>query len=182
MIHYTLLPEKELRALKREYRTRILIVLICFISCGIIVGIISLLPSYILSYTQEKDSIGKLESVKKSRVDNGADTYSKELSDSSDILQSLKKDHDPIIFSEILKRIIQYKNKSVSLNAFQISKTPNASSSIEMMILGKAMTRESLLEFKKNIEQDAGILKVELPLSDLAKSKDVSFSLKINFK
>ncbi len=182
MIHYTLLPETEIKSLKREYKTRIFIVLLFFISCGITVGIISLFPSFILSYTQEKNSLQKIESFQKNRVDNGSAEFSRELSESSIILQKLKADQDHVVFSDMLKRIIQYKNKSVALYSFQILRTSTASSSLEMVLQGKALTRESLLEFKRAIEQDASVLRVELPLSDLAKSKDISFGLRIHFK
>lgn len=179
MIHYTLLPEKEMRRLRREYRVRVFIFLLFFISCAITVGIGFLIPSYILSYNQEKESIKKIESIQKDREVSGIDNILKELSNSSDLLKKLKVDENPVIFSDIIKIVLNYKSGGVSIQAIQITKNTEASSTVEMILQGKATTRERVLEFKKKLEQDERIVKVELPISDLAKSKDLVFSIRI---
>ena len=65
MIHYTLLPEKEAGALRLEYKIRILIVLLFFVSCAVIVGIISLIPGYVISSIKENELTSKMDELKK---------------------------------------------------------------------------------------------------------------------
>lgn len=180
MIHYTLLPEKEMRSLKREYRTRVFIILLFFISCGIIIGIISLFPAFILSYSQGKDSIEKIETIHKNRESRGIDLISKELSDNYQMIKKLKSENGIAKVSDIIFEISKLRPNQISLNSFQIDKTKEtATSSISVIIQGKAMARESLIIFKKNLESDKRIIKVELPISDLAKSKNVPFSVRL---
>ncbi|MEK7463707.1 MAG: hypothetical protein AAB610_01125 [Patescibacteria group bacterium] len=180
MIHYTLLPEKEIKSLKKEYRTRLFIVLIFFVSCGILTGIVSLIPAYIFSYTQEKEAIKNLQSLQESRRERGTDVVVDDLASAQSLIEDLKKHQDSAEFSQIISEIVLRKPAQVSISSFQLgSSGETASSSLEVIVQGKAMTRDSLVNFKKILEQNPLILKIDLPISDLAKSKDVSFALKL---
>lgn len=185
MIHYTLLPEKEIKSLKREYITRLFVVLLFFVSCGIAVGIISLLPAYILSYTQEDRALEDVRIMEKGRQDRGTDMLLSELATTTDIINRLKANEDNIVFADLLSRIILHKPGGVSLTSFQISKIPvegALSSSVEVVLQGKALTREALVDFKKQLEGNPSISGVDLPLSDLAKSKNILFAVKFTMQ
>jgi adenylate cyclase class IV len=60
--------------------------------------------------------------------------------------------------------------------------TKSASSSAEIVIQGKSKTRESLLTFKKNLEQDKMFYDIEMPISDLAKTIDSTYAIKFKLK
>ena len=185
MLHYTLLPEKETKALKREYRTRLFVVLLFFVSCGVFMGIMSLVPAYILSYTQEKRALEDLRVMEKGRQDRGADTILKELASSTEITNRLKANEDSVVFGDIISRIIIHKPGQVSLTSFQILKVPAEGappSRVEVILQGKALTREALVVFKKQLESNPLISGVNLPLSDLAKSKDILFTVKFTMQ
>ena len=83
MIHYTLLPEKEIKTLKREYRMRLVIFFLFFMSVAVLAGIFSLTPGFVLSYTQEKEALEHLKKVEKSRKDKGLDSIIKELNETN---------------------------------------------------------------------------------------------------
>lgn len=182
MIHYTLLPEKEMKSLRTEYRIRVMVVLLFFISTAIIIGVCSLIPSYVISYSQEKDALLKNQSVEKSAAEKQHEVYSAELTASSEILKKIKSEQAPIIFSDLIRKIVNYKNKNIAFDSIQLSQTQDASSTAELILQGKASTRDILINFKKTLEKDSGIVKVELPASDLAKNKDIEFALRIKFK
>lgn len=180
MIHYTLLPEKEIRSLKREYRTRVFVILFLFISCGVMIGIVALFPAFILSYSQGKNSVEKIKTIKKNREARGIDTISNELSDNYQMMNKLKINDDITKSSEAIFEISKLRSNQVSLTSFQITKSSNtATSSLNITIQGKASTRESLIEFKKNLESNKRIEKIELPISDLAKSKNILFAVRL---
>lgn len=180
MIHYTLLPEKEIKVLKKEYRTRLFIVALFFISFSILAGVASLIPSYVYSYIQEKDALTSLQALQDSRKERGTDSVIKELAAAQTLVEDLKKYHDSADFSQVISEIISRKNSQILLNSFQIKESEDiAKKSLDVVIQGKALTRDSLLAFKKNLEQNPFISKIELPVSDLAKSKDISFALKL---
>jgi heme exporter protein D len=182
MIHYTLLPEKEIRALKKEYRIRFFVVLLFFVSFAVFVGIVSLIPSYVFSYMQEKQALNDLQSLQDSRRERGTDAIMKDLSDTQQLVNKLKNRHDPIVFSQVIAEIIERKSSQVALNSFQINQSSTASSTLDVSIQGTAQTRDSLLAFRESLEQNPFISKIDLPISDLAKSRDISFALKLTIQ
>lgn len=180
MIHYTLLPEKEIKALKREYRIRLVIFFLFFMSVAVLAGIFSLAPGFILSYTQEKEALEHLKKVEKNRKDKGLDSVVKELNQTNTIIKKLEENSGNLIYSKIVSQIIGHKTNGLSIKSFDISKSPNATSSADVVIQGKATTRDSLISFKNKLEADPLISNLQLPVSDLAKSKDISYSIKIS--
>jgi hypothetical protein len=180
MIHYTLLPEKEIKALKREYRMRLVIFFLFFMSVAVLVGIFSLAPAFVISYTQEKEALEHLKKVEKNRKDKGLDSVVKELSETNLIIKKLEENTNDIVFSKVIFKIIGYKTNGLTIKSFDVSKAPNATSTVDVVIQGKASTRDSLISFKNKLESDPLISNLQLPVSDLAKSKDISYSIKIS--
>lgn len=180
MIHYTLLPEKEMRSLKREYRTRLLIFFLFFLSCSILIGILALVPAYYFSYSQEKESINRFSAIQKSRQEQGTTNLIKELSQDSDILKKLSRSKESVIWSQIISEITNHKATGITITSLALSKPINATSTIGIALQGKASTRDALIQFKNKLEADPSIVKVGLPVSDLAKSKDIMYSITIS--
>lgn len=150
-------------------------------SCAILLGVISLAPGFILSYTQEKDALDRLEMLQKSRQNSSSSSIIKELADSSALIKKLKSRKDSIVFSSIISKILNDKPSGVSITSFDISTSgEEATSTISVVIQGKSATRESLVLFKDKISSDPLVLNVELPVSDLAKSKDIYYSIRIS--
>jgi hypothetical protein len=179
MIHYTLLPEKDAKGLKLEYRIRVFIVLLFFVSCAVIAGIISLTPAYMISSIQEKELNDKLLAVQKSKVARGVDVSIEELNKSSEILKILKETDRATHISSTIQEIASLKLPSSTFNSIQINHVPEDKSDYEIIIQGRSSTRESLLELKKSLEINPIFSKVEFPIPDLTKSKDVTFAVKL---
>ncbi len=182
MIHYTLLPDKEIKSLKKEYRTRLFIVMAFFVSFGILAGLVSLVPSYVFSYTREKEALKNLQVLQDSRRERGTDVVMKDLAETQKLVDALKGHKDSAEFSQVIAEIILRKNPLVSLNSFQINQSVTASSSLNVVVQGKALTRDSLLLFKKSLEQNPLISKIDLPPSDIAKKENISFALAFTMK
>jgi hypothetical protein len=180
MIHYTLLPEIEIRRLKREYRTRLAISFLFFVSCAILVGVGSLIPAYIYSYSEEKTLIDKIAILQKSREESGADPLIKELKSDNEIIKIIKNNKETYALSKVVSQIIGHKPKGLTINSFNMVSKPNATSSIALIIQGKSATREALIQLKNSLESDPLILNVDLPVSDLAKNKDIVYTIKLS--
>lgn len=179
MIHHTLLPEKERNILKREYRIRLAIFLLFFMSCSVLIGILALIPSYILSYSQEKVALNDIEKLQKSRKNSGVDVLLKELSQASKIATKIKnstKDSSP---SKLIALIVSYKNQGITIDSFDIVSSQTATSTM-VNIRGKASTRDLLIKFKERLISDGSVLKVDLPVSDLVKNRDIQYNMKIS--
>jgi hypothetical protein len=177
MIHYTLLPEKEIESLKKEYRTRLFIVTSFFVSFGILAGLVSLIPSYVFSYSKEKEAVKNLQALQDSRRERGTDIVMTELNEAQSLISDLEGHKYNADFSRVITEIILRKNNQISLTSFQISQASATSSSLAIVVQGRSLTRDSLLSFKKNLEQNPLISKIDLPPSDLAKKENISFAL-----
>lgn len=181
MIHYTLLPEKEIKSLKREYRIRLVIFMLFFVSCSILTGVIALIPAYYFSYSQEKISLARLAELQNSRQTSGFNDVLKELSASNDLMKQIKSHKETPSYSKLISKIIGYKNSGLTISSFAVTNIENAATTtVSVVIQGKSTTRESLIQFKDMLETDPMISNVELPVSDLAKSKNISYSIKIS--
>ena len=178
MIHYTLLPKEEMRDLRKEYRIRLFIVASFFVSCGIVVGIISLLPAYIFSHNQEVQAVAHANQLNESRKASGVDEIERELVQSQKIAEKLAADGATASYSAGIQRIISHRSSQLYLTSFEITPTVG-STTYDAVVQGKALTREALLEFQDGLKSDAFFSKIDLPLSDLAKSKNVTFTLKL---
>ena len=96
------------------------------------------------------------------------------------MVDRLKGQKDQILYSSIINEIVKNKNSGLTINSFNFSSQGAATSSISTVIQGKASTRESLIQFKTKLTSDPKITNVELPVSDLAKSKNISYSIKLS--
>ena len=166
-----------MKMLKRDYRIRIFITLMIFIASGIVIGILSLLPSYIISYTLEKDLVNQVEAIQRSRTADGIDNVISELNKSYTYVKILRNDKPKISFLANIQEVLALRTKNIAITSFEVASSSEEGIS-EMVLQGNAATRESLLAFKKGIEADPNISNLELPISDLAKSKDIPFAIK----
>jgi hypothetical protein len=181
MIHYTLLPEKELRLLKREYRTRVTIFMIFFFSFAVFFGICALIPAYIYSYNQEKALILNLEKLHKNRTERGIETVKKELENSALLIDKLKKHKAPFIYSDLISQVVSNKPSGVSISSFSITFDRQSTTTQAVIVVqGISNTRDELILFRDGLEADPLVSNVELPISDLAKGVNISYSIKIN--
>jgi hypothetical protein len=182
MIHYILLPAEERHALRREYRLRIAIVMLFFVSFAILIGIVSLTPAYLNTYSQENAALLSQVNVQKSRAESGADKIEKDLVLSQAIAQKILNEKDPINYTGMFQQILSHRNKNVELTSFMVSRDSATSTFAKVALEGKALTREGLLQFKTDLEQDKSFSGITLPLEDLTKSKNAAFNLQLKYK
>lgn len=179
MIHYILLPTEERHALRREYRLRLAIVMLFFVSCAVALGIVSLLPAYLYSRGQEKEALLRQEALLKSRKESGAEQIEKDLVVSEAIAEKIIANEEKIIYNELVQKIISHRKRDLHITSFALSREMTTTTLAAVTLQGRAGTRESLLDFKKQLEGDKTFLRIELPLSDLAKNKNISFSMRL---
>ena len=171
-MRHSFMPFSEQKKLKHVYRTHVSIVVFFFLSLSGIVGCAALFPTYIQVSHDVRD-------VRKTNGDSSAassiSVIQKELETHKKLVAALGQGNETPL-SVIASNVIVLRS-SVSINSIQIDKT--GTTSVSIVVQGKAPTRESLVSFKKRLEDSRPGTKVELPISDLTKSKDISYSLKI---
>lgn len=177
-MRHTLLPIEERKALRKDYFVRLLIVFCFLSSVAFLVGSVSLFPAFI--------NVKNLEQIEK---DTGAALRaSRETENRASVEAQLKKDalvlnklQGPISSyrpSEAIRSILNERGPLL-FTAFTYSQT--GTSTVSVVVQGKAANRTDLLNLKTRLLAAIPRAKVDLPISELARSKDIPFSIKITY-
>ncbi|MDD5165195.1 MAG: hypothetical protein PHG25_01495 [Candidatus Pacebacteria bacterium] len=171
---YTFLPYIEQQGIKREYRLRVLIVFLFFLSIAIIVGVGSLFPAYIYSVLAEQVHLEQVAAFKKSVDATSIAATQKQLGQSATLVASLTGYVQPSPFSQSIEAIVNVRG-AVTLTALSFEYT--APSTMKVALSGIAPTRADLLAFKSRLNGVAKKVVVDLPISALTKDTNINFSI-----
>lgn len=166
------LPEEEKILLKKEYLRRVLVVAGIFVFISVFLNITLLAPLFLNFKIQENELKKRLDLSQKnlSAIDSKETTsFIKEINEKISIL-----DFSNIpTKSELVKKIISLKPEPVRLNNISISQT-------DVIIKGKADRRTDFVNFVDSLKMEKTFQKVDSPVSNLVKEKDIEFSLTIS--
>jgi hypothetical protein len=178
---YTLIPQENSKHLIYEYRLRFVALLFIFLSSAVWVGIVSLFPSYIVSITEEGYATRQANSIKASPASKTSNALNHEIAAINNMSGSLVRAQDSVLISNIIEDFSKRKVSGVSISSFEIVRSGNAANpgAMSVVIRGQANTRETFTAFRKALEADASVSKVDFPVSNLAQSKNINFSLTI---
>jgi hypothetical protein len=174
---YTLLPPIEKRMLKREYHVRLAVVCCFLVAVSGIIGIVTLIPALTHSYLEEKNQLSAIASIKKGKDQDGTSALTAKLASDAALLNILSENKGGEKNSFIIGSIVALRGIN-HLTSIAIDRI--GSSTVSITLQGNAPTREGLLTFKKHLEDLSPGNKVDLPVSELAKSTNIQFSLKLN--
>ncbi len=175
-MRHTLLPLPERIALRREYYIRDLIVLFFMLSLAILVGVASLFPAFMKAEIEKNQIKNTATTSIKDTKDSELKSIQSNMVKSMALLESLSEEKQPAKLSALVAGLISMRG---DLKFSAISATKISSSTLAMTIQGLAPTRNSLLLFKKNFEVAMPGNKVDLPVSELAKSANIQFSIQL---
>ncbi len=171
---YTFLPLPEQQGIKREYRLRVLIVFLFFLSIALIVGVGSLFPAYIYSVLAERLHLEQVAAFKKSVDAVSIATTQKQLGQSSALATSLAGYIQPSPFSQAIESIVGVKG-AIMLHSLSFEYV--APSTMKVTLTGIAPTRADLLAFKSRLNGVAKKVTVDLPISALTRDANIDFSI-----
>ena len=174
---YKLLPEKRLNDIEREYKFRRSILMIISLCVVFAIGIAILVPLYIFSMTKERSAVNRLEVTKKlPLLENGQniDEWLKSTKEKQRILAPALKKDEPY---EYFNRIISLKPEGISLKNLSWKRDPKGT---VISVNGIASTRNTLLMFEQALNNSGQFSKAALPVSNLARDKNIDFSLTIS--
>ncbi len=175
-MQHTLLPPRERANLRREYRIRVVIIFCFLLSLAGLIGAATLFPSFIFALNEERDQIALLESLKEHKDESGVTALELDFQRDNALINALSVTSKVPRSSVTIQSIVGVR-KEVKLTSLSVdSPTPE---SLIVIIQGIAPNRDTLLAFKTRLEELVPGGGVELPVSDLAKSKDLQFSMRI---
>lgn len=177
---FNLLPENLRVDIKKEYFIRKVVLSLIFVIFLQIVFFIFILPSWLISSYKEKEVVAKGEEMNKYLSSlNVASTTSNIRA----INQKLAVIDGALSYPEMVPLIKNILSKRTSaIKIVDVVYISNGEKSASVSIKGKSETRESLLSFVKSL-QDTNLFKsVDLPISNLTKDKNLSFSVEIKIE
>lgn len=172
---FNLLPKPEKDAIRREYRLRLATVVLWFLCATLLISSLLLLPSWFLSVQKEgaaeRRSIALSESVAQRELAGFEGT----LRATEEQLALLSRESPKGRFYELIGEIAARRPENVSFESITV--TGRADGKHSMIVSGIASDRDSLVVFSRSLGAISLLEKAELPLSNLAKKSDISFSL-----
>jgi len=153
------------------------VIIFCFLlSLAGLVGAATLFPSFIFALNEEQSQIALLESLKQNKDESGVTTLELDFQRDNILINALGVTQKVPRSSVTIQSIVGVR-KEVKLTSLAVEAP--APDSLSIIIQGIAPNRDTLLAFKIRLEELVLGGSVELPVSDLAKSKDIQFSMRI---
>jgi hypothetical protein len=174
-MQHTLIPPQERRILRNEYHVRAWIILLFALSVSGTIGVASLFPAFLRGSLEERTQLEAIASLEKNKRESGVVNIEQELATDKLLLAVLAEGSDRMLLSAEIQDLIMLKG-SVHITSISVGRLDKAG--VRMVVQGVAPTRESLLGFKSKLEASPGT-SVTLPISQLAKSTNIQFSVEI---
>ena len=161
-----------------EYRARRSILMLLSFILVLVVGVIGLLPSYILSNVREKEALERVRILGNSNAggEDGADLQAW-LLETNRRLKALSPSLDVDRPSGFVDKVLEQKISGISITGLTWLRVKDK---ITLSINGVAQDRQKLVMFENNIKSSGHFSNVTLPISDLAKDKDIVFQIKFS--
>lgn len=175
---FNLLPKNLKEKIKAEYKIRLLIVIFIFVIFTQMLFAVFLFPSWLVSYQKEKEVLAETENLNQNKSGPDADSTASIIALTNlklNIINTVLKYPEAALF---LETIIKSKTPGVSL--YQFIYTSTGGSGANISVSGLSLNRQDLVLFAKNLSDSAKFRTVDLPVSNLTKDKDLSFSINLD--
>jgi hypothetical protein len=176
-MYYALLPPNEQKALRREYRVRVAIVLLFMMSAAGLIGVVSLIPGYFHALSVEKEELATVAKLQKEQKTAGTVAIQDELKKDIKILDLLSKGSLDKPISEVIKSVVGLRMASRMTN-ISVSK---AATTTVVAVQGISPTRDELLALRDRLES-ISVRKIDVPISLLAQSSSIQYTLQFTYK
>ncbi len=175
-----LLTEKEKKNIENEYKFRLVIVGMGFMVGIIFSASIFLLPSYFLSATKVENAQAKVDALKKESDEKSKADLEAALADIKNKLALfvIPKNQNSIS-DDLIIPIEKVKTNNIKITgiSYEVADKNNTGN-----IRGVATDRVSLINFSEALKNNPQFSNVDLPVSDLAKNKQIDFNILVTFK
>jgi hypothetical protein len=172
---FNLLPDNLKSEIRAEYKLHKFILILTFIIFIQVSFLVFLFPSWLISLYRENEVSAQIEEINKSPVAINANSISSIIKSTNTKLKIINTALEYPRLIPYVDTIISKKTDNIHLIGIMFSTTAKDTATIS--IEGLSSTREALVSFVKNLESAGKFKKVDLPVSNLAKDKDIKFSM-----
>jgi hypothetical protein len=169
-----LLPPTAYKKIVLEYWVRVITIGLLFIGTALIFAIVALVPAYFLIDVQIK-SIETNVSQSSEKVAT-YDVSASELEIATANAQLLTN-VTVTPFTEYQNTIERLTGNSITVSALRFNRSDKKPATIT--IDGVATNRQTLATFRDALDAEVEFIKVDLPISNLIKDKDIPFSIQV---
>ncbi len=172
-----LIPPQCKTLVKKEYLFRVSAVASIIIACALFASAIALLPAYVLLGAH----VGSMTKINEESVQKNAEYIraTEELEKTALLVAQLAKGTHPVSPTEVLIHIEQALSSEVALEGISLSLD---ATKIQVQARGTAKSRESLRLFLETLKKDTFFADAQVPVSDLARDKNLIFTLTLTLK
>jgi type II secretory pathway component PulL len=171
---FKLLIEEDKKDLQREYSLRRVVVALVALTIVSTIGVVSIFPSYVLSNLRRSES---MERQRVSRALGSEDEdISKWVSQINNKLRMLSYARDEDKPSRVIENLLAERGEGIRITSISWKKSDQE---ISLSISGKARDRQGLIKFEGDVRSSGHFTRVVLPVSNLAKDRDIDFSIRL---
>lgn len=168
-----LLPRNTLRRARREYYVRLAALGLFSLATVFLSSAAFLIPSYLFARIEQEAALAR-HGISTAATSNQRDTLqSAELAHTGELLAAAEVSGAPVAL--LLAEMLAARPEEVTLSRISFE----AGDPSRFSISGGSRSREPLLAFRSKLEEAAAFESVELPVSNLAKAADISFSMTV---
>lgn len=174
-----ILPQTERRALQREYFWKYGAVITFLVTAVVLFVAVTLVPSYIMSNVKEEILSNQIAAAKNT-VSAAEETQStKDIRATTEQIRVLTPNAQVLNDHDVFLSIVAGKTAGIKITSFSLVR---ASAETAVTVSGVASDRQTLLAFQKKLDDNVLFTSVDLPISNLTKSKDIIFTVKLKGK
>jgi hypothetical protein len=173
-----LIPPAAKKKIIIEYWLRVVSVWFYIWTVAILGSVAIMFPAYVLIHSQV--SVYEQSAQTASEKVANFEEVKKQIEHSNELATKMQNQLVLPRMSDYLTLFRSLEGQGVTLSNIEMSRAEAAFSPIR--VSGRAESRQALASFRDRISADARVEKVDLPLSNLAKDKDIQFSLTVTLK
>lgn len=173
---YKLLTEEQKKKVESEYKLRLVVIALWSLLAVIAVGMVSLFPSYILTkarHTEVSERLAVLEQTALSAEDQEVQAWLDQMNQKLKLLSPKFDDDRPSVFIEETLRL---RSGGVRITTLDWKRDEGKE---VLSLSGTARDRQSLINFENELNKGGQFGEVSLPISNLAKDKDIDFQVRL---
>jgi hypothetical protein len=168
---FKLLTEESRATVSREYKLRRVVLIVTSLSLVLAVALVGLFPSYILSQVKQAEA-GAMSNQQEGKEDLEA-----WLQEFNGKLRALSAGIAPARASADIEKVLSLKGAGIRITQL---KWNEGDAEAKLSLMGVANDRQTLLSFEKRLKDSGKFSAVMLPVSNLAKERDINFQIDLS--
>lgn len=171
-----LLPQEQRRIIEKDRWARMTSVGLILFFIIVVISAISLTPALLLSNSKSKNTQMQVALIQESSAIQEGSSVTEEIRDAQEKIALLLGEQTELILTDVLDALARATKNNVSVSSITFELVDNTSGVIG--ISGNSRTRDNLLTFANDLEESPYFTQVDLPISNLARSTNIRFTIK----